>query len=95
MKNSVHTEYRVNAPAADEGLRKKLLLIIPLDRSGSMAPKRKDVYRAVRELLDTLAQENLSNVDVEYRVRLATFNDQITECTDCCAPPRRCGGDVR
>ena len=84
--NNAHIEHRILAPA-EESLRKIVQIIIPLDRSGSMAPKRKEIFSAMHELLNTLADENLVNVDVEYRVRLATFNDQITELTDRCALP--------
>lgn len=87
MKNNhSHIEHRILTPS-EEGLRKIVQIIIPLDKSGSMAPKRKEIFSAMHELLNTLADENLVNVDVEYRVRLATFNDQITELTDNCALP--------
>lgn len=79
--NNTHIEHRMLA-SAEDSLRKIVQIIIPLDKSGSMAPRRKEVFAAVHELLKTLAEENLVNVDVEYRVRLATFNDQITELTD-------------
>lgn len=87
MKNSVfHTEQRILAPA-EESLRKIVHIIIPLDKSGSMASKRSEIFTAVHELLSTLSKENLDNVDVEYRVRLATFNDRITELTEGALPP--------
>lgn len=78
--NTTHMELRILAPA-EESLRKIVQIIIPLDNSGSMASKRTEIFAAVHELLNTLSKENLDNVDVEYRVRLATFNDQITELT--------------
>lgn len=87
MKNNAsHTEHRILAPA-EESLRKIVQIIIPLDKSGSMASKRTEIFSAVHELLSTLSKENLDNVDVEYRVRLATFNDQITELTEGALPP--------
>lgn len=85
-KNTSHTEHRILAPT-EESLRKIVQIIIPLDKSGSMASKRTEIFSAVHELLSTLSKENLDSVDVEYRVRLATFNDQIVELTDKSALP--------
>lgn len=85
--NNIHTEHRILTPAADETLRKKQMIVIILDRSGSMTTKRQEVFNAVHQLLDTLHKENETNVEVCYTVRLATFNDKITECTDNAALP--------
>lgn len=87
MNNTAsHTKHRVLAPA-EESLRKIVQIIIPLDKSGSMSPKRKEIFAAMHELLNTLSKENQDNVDVVYRVRLATFNDKICELTDNAALP--------
>ena len=85
-KNASHNEHRILAPT-EESLRKIVQIIIPLDKSGSMASKRTEIFTAVHELLSTLSKENLDNVDVEYRVRLATFNDRIAELTEGALPP--------
>lgn len=87
MKTTNNTEPRILAPAADDTLRKKQLIVIMADKSGSMAIRRMEVFTAVQQLLETLRSENETNVDICYSVRLATFNDKITECTDNAALP--------
>lgn len=65
-----------------DDFRKIVPFPIFLDRSGSMARLRCEVYAAARSLLNTLKEANETNVDFHYMVRLMTFNDSVTECTD-------------
>ena len=79
-KNIANVEHRILAPVEDS-MRKIVRLAIPLDRSGSMAIRREEVFGAIHTLLSVLKKENLENVEVEYRVRLALFNEKVTELT--------------
>lgn len=65
-----------------DDFRKIIPFPIFLDKSGSMAHLRSEVYEAVRSLLTTLKEANETNVDFHYVVRLMTFNEYVSECTD-------------
>lgn len=59
---------------------KRIIYVLTLiDISGSMSPYEKDVYSSINELLDTLESKNSTSEDVEYRIALAFFNDNVNE----------------
>lgn len=68
-------------------LRKLLLMLFFTDRSGSMGKHQKAVYDAQQYVLRELQKENETNVDIECRVGLWTFNSEVEDCTEGFAPP--------
>ena len=59
---------------------KRIIYVLTLiDTSGSMTPYQADVYNSINELLDTLEGKNSTSEDVEYRVALAFFSDDVNE----------------
>ena len=59
---------------------KRIIYVLTLiDTSASMNPYQTDVYNSINELLDTLESKNSTSEDVEYRVSLAFFNDDVDE----------------
>ena len=61
-------------------MNKRIIYVLTLiDTSGSMTPYQTDVYNSINELLDTLESKNSTSEDVEYRVALAFFNDDVNE----------------
>ena len=56
---------------------RKCIIIIALDKSGSMKVKEEVVYQAIVDLLKMLAKKNETELDCEFVVILMTFNTTV------------------
>lgn len=65
----------VKSAAYDVG--RYCVIILALDKSGSMTGNSETVYHATMELLQTLAKMNQTALDFEYRVVLMTFDTEV------------------
>lgn len=53
------------------------LIILALDKSGSMAGKQSLVYKTVVSYLNMMARQNETSLDFEYQVLLLTFDSDV------------------
>ena len=67
--------FKIYGSMEDDG--RTCVVIIALDKSGSMTAKEEIVYNATEELLKGLARKNETGLDFEFRVILMVFDTEV------------------
>lgn len=72
----------------ENGIR-TCVLILFLDKSGSMSPREDDIYDAFTELMRKLIDQNETSLDVHLKIILVTFDNDVHVLNDTPLPPEQ------
>ena len=71
----MNEEWYYDNGSMDEG--RHCVIVIALDKSGSMSCNREVVYEATVRFLEVLTEKNREELEFEYRVVLMTFDNEV------------------